>query len=148
MERTALNGARGAAAAHRTQKGGIAFDGEPGMIAEARHFTADFLSQARTEYGEPLSGGLIGTAQLVVSELVTNARKYAVGPCLLDLELADGMVEITVWDSDSTLPLARAADPGRVGQHGMEIILSLCDGFDVRRELVGKRITVRLAVAA
>ncbi|KIF71010.1 regulator [Streptomyces sp. AcH 505] len=148
MERTALNSTRGAAAASQSPKGGIAFDGEPGMIAEARHFTADFLAQVRTGYGEALSARLIGTAQLVVSELVTNARKYAVGPCLLDLELADDMVEITVWDSNSTLPLARAADPGRVGQHGMEIILSLCDGFDVRRELVGKRITVRLAVAA
>ena len=148
MERMALNSRGGAAAANHSPRDGIAFDGEPGMMAEARHFTADFLAQAGAGYGEPLSGRLIGTAQLVVSELVTNAFKYALGPCLLDLELTDDMVEIAVWDGNSTLPLARAADPGRVGQHGMEIILSLCEGFDVRRELVGKRIIVRLAVDA
>jgi hypothetical protein len=44
--------------------------------------------------------------ELVVSELVSNAYKYAPGPCLLDLEVSDGAVEISVWGTDPTLPSA------------------------------------------
>jgi anti-sigma regulatory factor (Ser/Thr protein kinase) len=59
-----------------------------------------------------------GMVQLVVSELVTNARTYAPGPCLLTLEVHEGAVEVTVWDSEPSLPVARAADAGRaVLQH-------------------------------
>ncbi|CAM5705312.1 hypothetical protein SCANM124S_00371 [Streptomyces canus] len=57
--------------------------------------------------------------QLVVSELVTNARKYALGPCLLGLEISEGAVQISVWDSNTTLPSVLAAllrSPGTGGQ--------------------------------
>lgn len=64
----------------------------------------------------------------------------------MDLVIQNGTLEITVWDTDSVLPVARAAEPGRIGQHGLEIVLALCDGFDVRREPVGKRIKVRLTL--
>lgn len=130
-----------------TPRRSAAFDGEPGMIAEARCLTRGFLTQVQSEYGIPVSPRLSGDTQLVVSELLTNVLKYAPGPCLLDLQLDADAVEITVWDSQSALPLARAADPGRVGQHGIEIVLAVCQGFDVRREPVGKRVKVRIAVA-
>ncbi|MFI1294118.1 ATP-binding protein [Streptomyces sp. NPDC020792] len=78
--------------------------------------------------------------QLVISELVTNARKYAPGPCMLILEVNGDAVGITVWDSEPKLPTARAADPGRVGQHGLEVVLAVSEGFTARREPV-KRIT-------
>ncbi|MEU8849719.1 hypothetical protein AB0C70_26550 [Streptomyces sp. NPDC048564] len=52
----------------------------------------------------------MGMVQLVFSELVTNAYEYAPGPCLLDLQVVDGAVEISVWDTDAdtdaTLPAA------------------------------------------
>jgi anti-sigma regulatory factor (Ser/Thr protein kinase) len=88
--------------------------------------------------GIPVSDRAMGMVQLVVSELVTNAHKCAPGPCLLDLEIIDGAVEISVWDTDPTLPVARAADPGRVGQHGLEIVIGVCRSFEMRREPVGK----------
>jgi hypothetical protein len=53
----------------------------------------------------------------VISELVTNARKYAPGPVLMDLRSAGDAVEAVVWDCDPVLPLARAGDEGRMGQH-------------------------------
>jgi hypothetical protein len=46
----------------------------------------------------------------VVSELVTNARKYAPGPVLMELRVSGAVVEVVVWDSDPVLPVARAAD--------------------------------------
>lgn len=85
--------------------------------------------------------------QLVVSELVTNARKYAPGPCLLTLEVNQGVLEVTVWDSNPSLPVAQAPDPERVGQHGLEIVMALCRSFEMHREPVGKRIAAAVALA-
>jgi len=98
-------------------------------------------------HGLPVSGRVMGAVQLVVSELVTNARKYAPGPWLLDLEISDGAVEVSVWDTDPTLPMAQPADPGRVGQHGLEIVIGVCRSFEMRREPVGKRIKAAIALA-
>ncbi|MFE6098131.1 ATP-binding protein [Streptomyces massasporeus] len=46
----------------------------------------------------------MGMVQLVVSELVTNARQYAPGPCLLTPEISGGTIEVTVGDSNPTRP--------------------------------------------
>lgn len=123
---------------------GAVYDGGPEGIGDARRFATDFLVE-KNDY-DPASQ-VVGSVQLIVSELVTNAFKYAHGPCALDLERTPSGVEITVWDSSTTLPVARAADPGRVGQHGLEIVLALCDAFAVEQEPVGKRITVRVSCA-
>ncbi|WP_369221397.1 ATP-binding protein [Streptomyces sp. R39] len=124
----------------------IALDGAAGCIAGARDRTWEFLTRVQPEYGLPVTARTMDLAQLVVSELVTNALKYAPGPVLLRLRVVDGMVEIEIWDSEPTLPLARAADAGRVGQHGLEIVLAVVQGFEARREPVGKCVTARLAL--
>ncbi|MGW6459830.1 ATP-binding protein [Streptomyces sp. NPDC055078] len=121
---------------------GAGYDGAPESIAAARHFTARFLTEVGTGLGEPVSAEVIEKAQLVVSELVTNACKYAPGPCLIDLEVVGDLLEITVWDTSPDLPVACPAEPARVGRHGLEIVLALSVGFDAGRRPVGKRITV------
>jgi anti-sigma regulatory factor (Ser/Thr protein kinase) len=125
----------------------VALDGDGSCIAQARHSAADFLTRVQVEHGVPVSARAMELTQLVVSELVTNARKYAPGPVLMELRVSGAMVEVAVWDSDPVLPVARAADPGRVGQHGLEIVMAVAHGFEARREPVGKRITVRIALA-
>ncbi|WP_228980251.1 ATP-binding protein [Streptomyces sp. DH12] len=124
----------------------VALDGDGSCIAEARHRAADFLARVQGEYGLPVSARAMDLTQLVVSELVTNARKYAPGPVLMELRLVGDSVEVVVWDSDPVLPVARAADPGRVGQHGLEIVMAVAQGFEVQREPVGKRVTARIAL--
>jgi anti-sigma regulatory factor (Ser/Thr protein kinase) len=124
----------------------VALDGADGCIADARRQAAAFLTRAQSEHGVPVSARTMDLAQLVVSELVTNALKYAPGPVLLQLRIVDSALEIAVWDSEPVLPLARAADVGRVGQHGLEIVMAVVQSFEVRREPVGKRVTVRLAL--
>lgn len=116
-------------------------------IAEARDAAGAFLSRVQSEHGLPVSGRAVGVAQLVVSELVTNARKYAPGPCLMTLEIQDGTVQISVWDSSTVLPAILAPDPGRIGQHGLEIVTALCVSFAIHREPVGKRITAGVMLA-
>ncbi|WP_432119816.1 ATP-binding protein [Streptomyces sp. bgisy032] len=124
----------------------IALDGEGYVIAEARHRAAEFLARVQSEHGVPVSARAMDLTQLVVSELVTNAHKYAPGPVLVELRIAGDGVEVVVWDSDPVLPVARAADAGRVGQHGLEIVMAVAQGFEVQREPVGKRITARIAL--
>ncbi|WP_367573369.1 ATP-binding protein [Streptomyces griseoaurantiacus] len=127
-----------------------AFDGVPGDIARARELVRDFLTRLRSAHGVTVTERAFGSAQLVVSELMTNACKYASGPCLVDLgldtERAD-RVHIAVWDSAPVLPVAKAADPGRVGQHGLEIVMAVCHSYEVHREPVGKRTIASVALA-
>ncbi|MGV9254954.1 ATP-binding protein [Streptomyces sp. NPDC003697] len=124
----------------------VALDGTGTVIAEARHLAADFLTRVQAQHGLPVSRRAMDLTQLVVSELVTNAVKYAPGPVLLDLRIAGDLVEVVVWDSDPVLPMARTGNAGRVGQHGLEIVMAVCQGFQAQREPVGKRITARIAL--
>jgi anti-sigma regulatory factor (Ser/Thr protein kinase) len=124
----------------------VALDGDGACIAHARRRAVDFLARVQAEHGLPVSARAMDLTQLVVSELVTNARKYAPGPVLMELRITGAVVEVVVWDSDPVLPVARAADPGRVGQHGLEIVMAVAQGFEVQRESVGKRITARIAL--
>ncbi|MFF9496531.1 ATP-binding protein [Streptomyces flaveolus] len=125
----------------------VALDGDRTCIGRARHLAADFLTRAQAEHGLPVSRRARDLTQLVVSELVTNACKYAPGPALMDLRIVGDTVEVAVWDADPVLPVARAADTGRVGQHGLEIVMAVCRSFQVHREPVGKRITATVALA-
>ncbi|MGW4991855.1 ATP-binding protein [Streptomyces mirabilis] len=84
---------------------------------------------------------------LVVSELVTNALKYALGPLLMELRITARAVDVVVWDSEPTVPAARAADPDRIGQHGLEIVKAVTEDLFTEQEPVGKRITARLALS-
>ena len=125
----------------------VALVGDGADIAQARQLAAGFLSRVQVDHGLPVSQRAMDLTQLVVSELVTNARKYAPGPVLLDLRILGDLVEVVVWDSDPALPIARAPDAGRVGQHGLEIVMAVAQGFEAQREPVGKRIAARLALA-
>lgn len=125
---------------------GEAFEGSENISA-ARRLALSFLADVHQVHGVPVSDRATGGVQLVVSELVTNARKYAPGPCLLTLEVKEGVVEVTVWDSNPSLPVAQAADPDRVGQHGLEIVMALCQSFQMHREPVGKRIVAAITLA-
>ncbi|GHD86964.1 ATP-binding protein [Streptomyces naganishii JCM 4654] len=123
-----------------------AFEGSGG-IADARELARSFLTDVQAGHGLHVSERAKGTVQLVVSELVTNARKYAPGPCLLALEIEDATVRISVWDSSTTLPAVSAPDPCRVGRHGLEIVMAVCASFTVHREPPGKRITAAVVLA-
>jgi signal transduction histidine kinase len=101
----------------------------------------------QAEHGLPVSQRALDVTRLVVSDLVANARKYAPGPVMLDLRVTGATIEVSAWDSDPVRPVARAADADRVGQHGLEIVTAVAQGFEARREPVGKRITARIGLA-
>ncbi|GHC97664.1 ATP-binding protein [Streptomyces violarus] len=125
---------------------GYALGGDDGCIAQARHHAVDFLTRLREEHDLDVSPRAMDLTQLVVSELVTNSRKYAPGPVLMELRVTGAAVEVVVWDSDPAVPAARAADPDRVGQHGLEIVKAVAQALDIERQPVGKRITARISL--
>ncbi|MFF1519532.1 ATP-binding protein [Streptomyces sp. NPDC058305] len=124
----------------------VALPDEGQSIAEARQLAAAFLGRVRADHLPEISKQTVELTQLVVSELVTNARKYAPGPILLRLRILAAMLEISVWDTAPHFPIAKSPDPGRIGQHGLEIVMAIAQNVEVQREPVGKRVTAHLAL--
>ncbi|MFJ4982069.1 ATP-binding protein [Streptomyces coeruleorubidus] len=124
-----------------------AYDGDSACIGDARHVATGFLTEVQAVHGLPVSERAMGMTEVVVSELVTNAVKYAPGPVMLGLQINQGAVRVSVWDSDPVLPDVAATDPQRVGRHGLEITLAVCQGYEVHREPVGKCVTALIALA-
>lgn len=143
---------RGGGGAAQAQHGEVlsasaAYDGDPSCIGDARHLATSFLTEVQAVHGLPVSERALGVTQLAVSELVTNAVKYAPGPVILDLQIIDGAVRISVWDSDPAPPDVAGTDPQRVRRHGLEITLAVSQAYEVHREPVGKRVTALIVLA-
>ncbi|MGW0562827.1 ATP-binding protein [Streptomyces sp. NPDC003016] len=129
---------------HDVIRAGAAYQGGSPSVAAARDFLTSFLTRARDK-GVAVSEDLVERARLVVSELVTNAVKYALGTVSLLLELRPGVLAITVSDTSPALPAPRAPDAGRIGQHGLEIVQALCHDLQVTEVAGGKHIKVHLS---
>ncbi|MFI9101297.1 ATP-binding protein [Streptomyces fildesensis] len=124
----------------------VRYSGRDGTIAAARDTAAAFLDDLAPDRAAPVPGERVEEVLLVVSELVTNAGRYAPGPYVLELGYCGGDVEITVWDTSSQLPRRFEPDPLRIGGHGMEIVGRLCRQVTAERVHGGKRVTARLDV--
>ncbi|MFF8093026.1 ATP-binding protein [Streptomyces sp. NPDC016675] len=115
-------------------------------IAEARRVAVEYLSASQRGSEHPVSERAADAVQLVVSELITNAVKYGRGLIELTLSRTDDTLTVTVRDGGTTLPVRRSADPGRVGQHGLEIVAALSQSLEIRPEAAGKRVTALIAL--
>ncbi|MFE0510749.1 ATP-binding protein [Streptomyces sp. NPDC058964] len=106
---------------------GAAWDSEGTSIAHTRHAVRTLLVQA----GHPSDHRPSRDAQIVVSELVTNALRHAPGPGQLLLELIpeSGLLRITVRDRSPRQPRLLVPDPRRIGGHGLHLITRLCERF-------------------
>src|SRR6478735_10179320 len=70
-----------------SMKAYLSVDVHGSPIAQARHLAVSFLSTVRDTHDIPVTDSTVEIVQLIVSELVTNARKYAPGPALLELHV-------------------------------------------------------------
>ncbi|MEU8518827.1 ATP-binding protein [Streptomyces sp. NBC_01216] len=122
----------------------VAYTGGDHMIASARDFTADFLASAPAAGHPPVRVESVDLARLVVSELVTNVVRHAPGTCRIALELFTGVLEISVYDGREASPIPRGHNPERVGQHGVEIVVAVCESVTVEPQPSGKRVRARL----
>ncbi|WP_326701278.1 ATP-binding protein [Streptomyces sp. NBC_01754] len=116
------------------------FAGEPGCIAQARALADRFLTRLVAEWLAVVGEHTRSDLMLAVSELITNADRYSHGPYMLELEGNAQRISVTVYDSSTALPVLYSPDPARLGGHGMEIVVALCDRVTAERVPVGKRI--------
>nr|WP_181805643.1 ATP-binding protein [Streptomyces shenzhenensis] len=121
---------------------GIAWDGARTSVAEARCVVRAFLAR----HGLRPEDRPSQDAQLVVSELVTNALRHAPGPAELVLELQPGAERllIAVRDCSPSPPALREDDPARVGGHGLRLVRRLCSQVRTVPAPPGKRVVALL----
>ncbi|WP_432119516.1 ATP-binding protein [Streptomyces sp. bgisy032] len=115
---------------------------------EARLALSAFLSHAPHTGRTPVPPPLFLDAQLVVSELVTNAVRHAPGPCGMNLRLARDELAITVWDTSTRTPVLRHSDGHGIGGHGMRVVHLVSRSVDVALGAHGKQVTARLSLPA
>jgi len=86
-------------------------------------------------------------AELVVSELVTNAVRHGGGLIELRLEAHDEAILVSAADGSSVVPRRRAPDggPRDDGGRGIAIIEEFAQDWGVENHEGGKRVWVRLA---
>ncbi|WP_316743325.1 SpoIIE family protein phosphatase [Streptomyces sp. MK7] len=113
---------------------------DPRVVNDARRRVAGRLSEwGLDDLGEDTA--------LVVSELVTNAVRYAKGPIELRL-VRDQTLTCEVTDDSSTAPQLRRAVVGDEGGRGLFITAQLTERWGVRPTRRGKTVWAELRPAA
>jgi anti-sigma regulatory factor (Ser/Thr protein kinase) len=107
-------------------------------------------SQARTlvrrTVGELVPEDLLDTAELLVSELVTNAILHGSGMVIVAVDCEDDTVVLTVSDDEPTPPTLQPERLMALGGRGMRMIELLAGDWGVRPRTdgPGKQVWVRL----
>lgn len=124
--------------------GGVAeweFPADPATVADARAAAAGKLA----EWGlAPLDFAV----ELIVSELVTNAVRYAGGPIGLRLIHADTVLFCEVSDPSNTQPRLRRASDNDEGGRGLFLVAQLSSRWGSRYRQSGKTIWAELEAPA
>ncbi|MEU6772265.1 ATP-binding protein [Streptomyces sp. NPDC046759] len=126
---------------------GVAFAGGAARAKEGRQALQALLARAACAGRPSPSAPVVLDAELVISELLTNAIRHAPGPCGLILELSPGELAITVWDTSREEPVVRARDERRVGGHGLHLVCAFSDRVVTTPHPAGKQVTARMPLA-
>ncbi len=105
--------------------------------------------RARFLIGRPLRrwglADLIPVAELLVSELVTNAVRYAQGPIGLRLVLENGLI-CEVFDDSAALPRLRYPGVEDERGRGLQVVSQMAQRWGARRTPSGKVVWCELAL--
>ncbi len=112
-------------------------------VSTAREFLRDRLTAWSTDE-------LLDEAELVLSELVTNALVHTDGGAGLALRFdgAERRLRIAVEDSSTRSPHGRDAPPDALGGRGLSIVDAVADTWGVDVGPDGKTVWADLAVEA
>lgn len=88
--------------------------------------------------------GVCDDVVLLVSEMVTNAVRYAAPPVLLEIQAGEHDVVVAVCDGSTQLPAPRAAGTDAEGGRGMILVDLLASEHGVRTGPPGKAVWARL----
>ena len=115
---------------------------DPSASAAARRF----LLEAAADWD--LSPDLTEVAQLVVSELVSNAVEHAETPSTIVLSLSDGELTISVRDGSPTQPVPRPLDTVSFRGRGLPLIDRVSERWGIENHPDGKTVWAVLSVDA
>ena len=96
----------------------------------------------------PSSDELLDTAQLLLTELLSNALRHSETPILVAAALADGRLRVEVTDSGHRMPKMRQAGPGETAGRGLQLVDSLSSSWGVTPLEHGKRVWFEVDPAA
>lgn len=77
-------------------------------------------------------------AELLVSELVTNALRHGAGSIRLGLRARNGLLRFEVEDADGKIPRVRRPSDGDEGGRGLRLVSMLSSGWGSARTPTGK----------
>ena len=113
-------------------------DNDPQAAGQARQAIAKFLD--RTHLSK-----LTDDAQLLASELVTNAVRHARGPIDVRAYVRDGFLRVEVWDRHAEAsPKPRDAEDDDENGRGMDIVEKLSTRWGWHRVDGGKVVWIDL----
>lgn len=123
-----------------------ALEAAPTSVRAARRFVADALTDWHLSV-------LVETAELLVSELVTNALLHAHTDVELVARLGDGRLRIEVRDASTVLPTTGSHHQESQTGRGLQLVELLADswGVDVdhgRRGIEGKAVWFELSTSS
>jgi anti-sigma regulatory factor (Ser/Thr protein kinase) len=81
---------------------------------------------------------LVETAELLVTELATNALRYGKFPIELQVLLLDDTVTFAVADSDPPLPRFRRSSYDDEGGRGLQLVATMASRWGARATSAGK----------
>ncbi|MFJ9149100.1 ATP-binding protein [Streptomyces sp. NPDC102270] len=110
-------------------------------IAAARHWVHDCIEG----FGSPLRRHpIIQTAELLVSELITNAIRHGTGPPLIRLSWNGRLLRIAVSDDSDHRPCLRATKNTEPGGFGLQLLERLAYRWGVTPRHPGKTVWAEL----
>ncbi|WP_397428861.1 ATP-binding protein [Pseudofrankia sp. BMG5.37] len=112
----------------------------PSAVPHARQVLRESLR------GAGLDEDATSVAELLVSELVTNAVKYGQPPVWLLVELRPGLIHASVSDTSTALPERRAVDDDSEGGRGLLVLDALAGSWGAVTVGSGKYLWFDLAV--
>jgi anti-sigma regulatory factor (Ser/Thr protein kinase) len=91
---------------------------------------------------------MVETAELLITELISNAVRHAGSPPVMRIDVDSGTVRIAVSDDSSQAPGVRHTDPDDEGGRGLLLVESLATSWGWSRTTDGKSIWFTLNGAA
>jgi anti-sigma regulatory factor (Ser/Thr protein kinase) len=117
----------------------VEFLGKPASVRKARVFTGDVLADDRVE------GSVIELAELLVSELVTNAAVHTRGMICVTVHADARWVRIEVEDEGRGRPVLRPATQNQVDGRGLRIVDALATDWGTERRATHKVVWFEIA---
>ncbi len=109
----------------------LVLEAEPDAATRARRFVSEALADAPED--------TVSTAELVVTELVTNAVLHAKAPIVVRIRRTDGGARIEVEDGGRHLPIAPPLNPHSMTGRGLALVAATAAGWGVEPAAKGRK---------